>query len=172
MFTEEINRGINWVLRVQNSDGGWGGPFKEYTWSGAWTTAGVLYILAKAEKKEEVLNAIFRGLSWLGKYQNKDGGFPRVQYDLSSVDATSFSIICFKALEESEGFIKTNITTTIHLMLKEAKNYLLKAALLIAFKTSFPDLFTTNGEIFMKFGLAPTMLTMLILFFSMFGNLI
>lgn len=123
MFTKEIDNGITWVLTVQNKDGGWGGPFKEYTISGVWTTAGVLYILSKAGKNERILSSIIRGLSFLEIYQNKDGGFPRVQYDLSSTEASAFAVICLKELEGLEGIPQTKITS----MLEKAKNYIIKS---------------------------------------------
>ena len=101
MLEMEISKGIDWILGVQNKDGGWGGPFKEYIWSGVWTTAGTLYVIARRVKEKsdkKILHAIFRGLKFVEKYQNEDGGFPRVQNDVSSTESTSFVLICAEEL--------------------------------------------------------------------------
>jgi len=41
MFSDALQRAMDWIMSKQSSLGGWSGPWTDRDWSGAWTTAGV-----------------------------------------------------------------------------------------------------------------------------------
>ena len=91
MFDEEISNALNWLQSKQSSMGGWSGPFPDREWSGAWTTAGVL--LAYFINRKTPNKSINAGVKWLIEEQNADGGWPRIQSDISSVESTSWAVM-------------------------------------------------------------------------------
>lgn len=74
MWKDEINIATQWLIRIQNEDGGWSPPYDNIQLSGISTTALVLEALARSNTK--VLDILKKGINFLLAYQQEDGGWP------------------------------------------------------------------------------------------------
>ena len=96
MATPWIEKSVNWLESVQNSDGGWGESCESYADKGkvgqgestASQTAWAIMALLQAGASDSL--SVIRGINWLIRHQREDGvweepfhtgtGFPRVFY--------------------------------------------------------------------------------------------
>jgi len=74
MWQSEIEAATQWLVGLQNSDGGWSPPYEGAQLSGISTSALVLEALIRSGTVTREI--IERGLSFLMSYQQRDGGWP------------------------------------------------------------------------------------------------
>ena len=109
--TPETQRGINWLLREQESDGSW---FGRWGANHVYGTAAVLPALAACGLQEHA--SVVAAVDWLNRAQNEDGGFGE---DLrsyrepewrgrgaSTASQTAWALLAFDAAGESGSSVE------------------------------------------------------------------
>ena len=106
---------IEKILLSQNDDGGW--SLAEGSISEADITAMALTALSEYIDREEVSNAINKGLSYLSETQKDDGGYSGMESNNAESCAQVIIALCELGISvEDEGFIKNGNTLEDNLM--------------------------------------------------------